>query len=142
MMRTLVIPLLILLGGCRLPTRDESELEIHTTGSAFAPGQAIAVRVVNPTRDIIGVAHCDQRVALLVERRAEAVWSLYRQTNVHLCQPGRPHGEIFIAPGTEHADTVRIQDAGEYRLALYGRRRHEDFGSMYVISRRFTVGTQ
>jgi hypothetical protein len=81
------------------------------------PGAAIQVHVDNDMDEDVYVAHCNQRVTMMLQRRVRDV----------------------IASGTQLTETLQIDEAGDYRLQLHARLAHEDFGSTVVVSGSFRV---
>lgn len=130
---------LLLAVGCSSSTDVAGELEIRTSQTTYAIGAPIETRIVNHTRQVIHVAHCNHRISLLLERRTAGVWASDRQVNGPLCLAIHPMGEVPIGSGAHATEIIDIDEAGEYRLVLYGRRASEDFGSLVSVSRPFTV---
>jgi hypothetical protein len=59
--------------------------------------------------------------------------------NGPLCQAVYPMGDTAIAPGTPLTESLNLDEPGQYRLSMYVRRASEDFGSLRIVSRPFTV---
>jgi hypothetical protein len=126
------------LAGCSSPVGVEPELELRTARTEYMPGAAIQVHVDNDMDEDVYVAHCNQRVTMMLQRRVRDAWENYRQTNAP-CLAIYPMGELLIASGTQLTETLQIDEAGDYRLQLHARLAHEDFGSTIVVSGSFRV---
>ena len=125
-----------ILAACTSAADLPSELRLRTTQSQYDPGAAIQVHIENNADDPMYVSHCNQRVSLVVQRRTIDSWVNYRTA---VCLAIYPMGEILIESGAALQETLQIDDTGDYRLLLYARRGHEDFGSTAVYSGAFRV---
>ena len=128
--------LIALLVGCTSATDSPSELRLRTTQSEYAPSAVIQVHIENQTTDAMYVSHCNDRVSLLVQRRSGGAWVDYRSA---ICLAIYPMGELLIASGGTLQESLQIDEPGDYRLQLYARRGHEDFGSTVAYSGAFRV---
>jgi hypothetical protein len=132
--------IVLLAAGCSSSTAEVGGgLEIRTSGLAYEVGAPIDIRIVNNTGDMVYVAHCNFRVSLLIEQRSAGAWQPYLQVNATACQDMGPLGERGIEAGATVMDTFKIEQAGEFRGKLYGRRVSDDFGSIVSVSHPFMV---
>lgn len=129
----------LLVAGCASISGTEGGLEVRTSEAAYHVGAPIQARVLNRTDGTVYVAHCNNRVTIGIERRAADSWEQYGQSNGPVCIAIYPMGEVAIDEGDELSETLQIDEAGEYRLRVGGRRAHEDFGSDVAFSPPFTV---
>ena len=137
MNRILILSLAVLLAGCGSSTepRDDGELELFTTGDAYATGAPIEVTLVNRTATTVMVMQCKNRMALGVEKRVNSTW-----TSVDDVGSGCADAtETPIAPADNMSEFRVIAAQGTYRFVVYGRRAAEDFGSLRVRSNSFAV---
>ena len=128
--------LVALLAGCTSATDSPPELRLRTTQSEYAPTAVIQVHIENHTTDAMYVSHCNDRVSLLVQRRAGDAWVNHSGA---ACLAIYPMGERRIDAGASVQETLAIAEPGDYRLQLHARRGHEDFGSTVVYSGAFKV---
>jgi hypothetical protein len=138
-MRTALIAMALLLAACSSPTSPRDEIELRTSRSEYAPWDTIHVSIVNRSSAAIYLAHCNHRLSLMLERRTADTWVEHRQINGPYCQAIYPMGDSAIVPGTPVTESLLLEETGQYRLATLARRAHEDFGSLRVVSRPFTV---
>jgi hypothetical protein len=131
--------IVLLAAGCSSSTEVGSGVEILTTRLAYDVGAPIDTRIVNNTADIVYVAHCSFRISLLIEQRSAGAWQPYLQVNAAACQDMSPMGERGIDAGATVSDTFQIDQAGEFRVKVYGRRASNDFGSIESVSHPFIV---
>lgn len=125
--------------GCSSSTEVDGELEVRTQQTEYEVGAAVETRIVNHTREVIYVAHCNDRVSLLLERRTGDTWEHHLQVNGPFCLTIYPMGELGIDPGADVTETISIEEGGEFRFVLHGRRASQDFGSVVSVSRPFTM---
>lgn len=138
-MRTVRVLLAAFVVGCTTGTGVEDGVEVGTSADTYFVGAPIVVRLVNHTDRAIYVAHCNHRVSLLLQRRAAGEWQHHLQVNGPLCIAIYPSGETRIDADEEVVETFTIDESGEFRVLLYVRRAHEDFGALVVTSRPFTI---
>lgn len=139
-MRVMRGMIVLLAAGCSSSTAEvEGGVEILTSGLAYDVGAPIDTRIVNNTGDVVYVAHCNFRISLLIEQRSAGTWQPYLQVNAPACQDMGPMGERGIDAGATVMDTFQIEQAGEFRVKLYGRRASDDFGSIVSVSHPFMV---
>ena len=139
-MRVLRGMIVMLVAGCSSGIAEVGDgLEVRTARRAYDVGAPIDIRIVNNTGDIVYVAHCSYRVSLLIEQRDTNTWRPYLQVNATACQDMGPMGDLGIDAGATVVETFRIEQAGEFRVRLYGRRASDDFGSIASVSHAFMV---
>ena len=132
------LPVLALVAGCSLVTASDGELTVRTAEASYDVGEVVIVRIANHIDEAVYVYHCNHRISLVLERREGASWAQHSQVN-GICLAIYPSGEIRIDAGEDLTETIGIAEPGEYRIRLYARRAHEDFGSLNVLSPPFTV---
>lgn len=125
--------------GCTGVTAVDGDLNVRTSRTSYHVGEDITVTVENRGRSAVYVAHCNHRISLIVERRDGEVWTDQLQVNGPACVSIYPTGDTAIAAGTKLTETFRLEQSGQYRIRLYAREAHEDFGSATATSPPFVV---
>jgi hypothetical protein len=132
--------IVLLMAGCTSSTAEVGGgVEILTSALVYEVGAPIDTRIVNNTGDIVYVAQCNYRISLLIEQRSAGAWQPYLQVNATACRDMGPTGERGIDAGATVMDTFQIDEPGEFRIKLYGRRAGDDFGSIASVSHPFMV---
>ena len=137
MNRFLILFLAGILAGCGSSTepRDDGEIELFTTGAAYAPGVPIEVTLVNRTSTTVMIMQCKNRLALGVEKRVDGAWTTVADASSGCADAT----ETAVSPADNRTEFRLIAAPGTYRFSVYGRRAAEDFGSLRGISNSLIV---
>lgn len=115
--RYFLAAVIVALAGCDPPpTGPGTYMAARTLSLEYSSGQMVVFDVENQGDDVVGLPHCDHRIAMALDRRAGGQWiEAYRRS---FCIAVLPSGVVSLRPGEVHRDSVPVTQPGTYRIRL------------------------
>ena len=122
-MNRLLFGAVLLLAACsQSPTESDSQVRILLDGSRFSVGEPITATIENVSNEDVVFFHCDQHIALVLERRQGGSWTEALRLNGPICPSVVSSGALTLSPGEAQSEQFPAKFSGEFRIrAEFGK---------------------
>jgi hypothetical protein len=142
MMNTTKILQFVLIGLACLSCRKEDEealspIKISTEQGPFAISEDIHVEYLADNVDSLFITHCNFAIfSSVIQKKENSTWKDY---NFKICLAIYQSGLLMLQSNQRYYETVRINEAGEYRIVLYYYNGLHEMEEQQVESNSFLV---